>query len=65
MSKAEETGVAQGWTILGWVAGRLGATAGRDRVGCREPSANSTSAAGTASTASFPRLFSWFSSPPL
>ena len=61
----EETGVVQGWTILGWVTGRLGATGTGSSLGWTAALLMFMSS--DPSTFTFTDLpFSWFStSPPL
>ena len=61
----KETGVVQGWTILGWVTGRLGATGTGSSLGWTAALLMFMSS--DPSTFTFTDLpFSWFStSPPL
>ena len=56
----KETGVVQGWTILGWVTGRLGATGTGSSLGWAEVSTELIASAFTFADLSF----SWFSSSP-
>ena len=61
----KEAGVVQGWTILGWVTGRLGATGTGSSVGWIEVLLTLLSRELIASAFTFANLlFSWFSSSP-
>ena len=66
----KEAGVVQGWTILGWVTGRLGATGMGSSLGWRAALLLTLLLSREPNTSAFTfldLLFSWFSSssPPL